>query len=115
MRNLEDILPDDLRWNGIKMPSSIYWAWPFDSIINVINFAESCGLMIWGGDVINKELDHTYDNWYQNGDNSLTWAQNCYIGAKKAKEYIDWHHSKFGDDYYYILSASDDEDLMYRD
>lgn len=78
-------------------------AWDYSDIVYVIKSLYENQFLILGGDVINKDLSYTYDNWYYNYNYALTYEENINISFNQAIEYVKNYNLKFGDLFYYVV------------
>lgn len=74
-------------------------AWGCIDIFRVLEELVDRNTIILGGDVFydkNNKINHTYDNWYYNGNNSQE-------SFNQAKNYITNYCLKNGEDYYFSI------------
>lgn len=75
-------------------------AWTYDDVMEVLTQLEKEKIIILGGDVLNKNLEYTYDNWY--------YQEKDYIGSiEYTRNYINSYYQKNGNDFYYVLVIQD--------
>lgn len=80
-------------------------AWPYPQILEAIAALTERGRVILGGDVFRgqaKALEIVAgDNWYLIRGAEWTWEEYVEASKRKAIEWIEWYHSKFGDGFWY--------------
>jgi hypothetical protein len=97
----KNLLTDELKSKG-KVTTTGEYAWNHADAIEVIKYLTDKNCVISGGDVLNVNFEYTYDNWYY----TYSEVDNISASASKATEYIEWYNKKFGDDFYYIIVAT---------
>ena len=104
-------LPEDLKRSAYSLEAfgANEFAWNYEEVKKVILYISNYRYAILGGDVWKKEntdFELTYDNWYINYDNSVSWEEYIEKSKTKALNYIDFYHQRNGDSYYYAPVAS---------
>lgn len=103
--DFEKYIPDNLIQEGIDLKEIVggeVLAWNYENIMKIIDILGKKKIVILGGDIIDKNLNYNYDNWYYNGGESKE-------SIEKAKNYVENYHKNIGNDYYYILVINDNE------
>ena len=78
-------------------------AWHLKDANAVLNWLNNNNKILLGGDIIDLNKNYTYDNWYYNYDNSLSFVDNVNNSIDKARSYISDYINKNGDCYYVVL------------
>ena len=82
--------------------------WEIKDINSVLQWLKSKNKIILGGDIVNLLKEYTYDNWYYNYNNSISYIDNVNNSFIRAQEYTAQYLKKNGDKYYVIIVYSDD-------
>lgn len=85
-----------------KTPSN-ETAWKIKDATSVLKNMCSKDLIVLGGDILDLELDYTYDNWFYNTDQSKDKKENSIRSIQKAVKYVDDYRTANGDDYYVVI------------
>ena len=96
-------MTNELKNKGFVTVTNEY-AWKYKDATEVINTLRENEYVILGGDVLSKNFEYTYDNWFFE-NNNLSRDKTIIESAKKALQYIEWYNSRFGDGFYYIIVA----------
>ena len=86
--------------------------WHLKDIDVVLEWLKEKNHVVLGGDILNKNKEHTYDNWYYEYDNNISLLDNVEKGVAKAREYTSWYAKKFGFDYFVVVVSADAEKLI---
>lgn len=76
------------------------YAWQIREVLDVIEVLRKEGRVILGGDVLDRDMNYTYDNWYHNPSDPQT---DCETSCGKAKAYVQRYLERFGPEYYVVL------------
>ena len=100
--------PDNLLQKGIELESIGIneIGWEYEYVITVIEFICSRNYAILGGDVYSVKDNHfesTYDNWYLDKDEKITWEEYVKSSKQKTLSYINNYHSKNKDGFIFVL------------
>lgn len=76
------------------------FAWRIDEVLDVIEILRREGRVILGGDVLDRDMAYTYDNWYHDPCDRDT---DCEVSTGKAKAYVERYLERFGSEYYVVL------------
>lgn len=82
------------------------FAWPITDIIDVIMYYVTNNQIVLGGDILNEELEYTYDNWYYELDNAQNKIENSRCSIEKAKIYISNYIKSNGGAFYVDIVIS---------
>lgn len=78
--------------------------WKSDCAIEAINVLKEKGFAILGGDIYllkNDTFVSTYDNWFLDKNNSMSWEQFVFLSHEKAISYLKFYKKMNGDEFYY--------------
>lgn len=89
--------------------------WGKKYAIEFMNYLYKKNYAILGGDVYNHNLSCTFDNWYLDKINSQTWEDYKKYSHIKAKKFITDFYLKNGDNYYYLISFSNETNYIILD
>lgn len=103
-------LSDDLLSKSVKIYTGEL-AWKYTDVIEVMNSLAENNLIILGGDVLNQDFTHTYDNWHCDYDESVTFEKNIDVSLNKSIQYAEAYHTKFGDSFYYVVVCTTKENF----
>lgn len=78
-------------------------AWKIDDAIAVLRCIAKNNMVVLGGDVLDANKKHTYDNWYYNYNFACSLLENVEKSVEKATEYISKYIAYNGSDYYIVL------------
>lgn len=76
------------------------YAWRIEEVLGVIEVLRREGRVILGGDVLDRDMEYTYDNWYHNLCDPAT---DCCVSCEKAQSYVQQYLDRFGPEYYVVL------------
>ncbi len=78
-------------------------AWEIADIPRIV--AEACqnNRIILGGDILDKNMDPTYDNWYYEADDSKDLEYNVLQSCRQMTSYLNRYTSKNGRDLYIVI------------
>ena len=96
------LLSNEIKRKGIKILKGEY-AWKYKDVIGIIDILKNSGYVILGGDVLKRNFEYTYDNWFFENSNNLNNLEKITESAKKAKQYINCYYNNFGNEFYYVL------------
>lgn len=97
-----NFLQEELRNRAVNIYTGEL-AWNHSDIICVMKSLCENQFLILGGDVLNKDLSYTYDNWYYDYNYALTYEENIHKSFDEAIKYVNNHNLKFGDSFYYVV------------
>ena len=78
-------------------------AWMIEDAILVLEHLKSKNKIVLGGDILTEKLEHTYDSWYYNDDDSQNHQFNVKCSIKVALEYVSKYIKENGNSYYVII------------
>ena len=78
-------------------------AWKIDDINPILQWLSANNKVVLGGDVLDRNKEYTYDNWYYNPDDTCSLLINAKNSIEKANEYISDYIATNGVDYYIVL------------
>lgn len=78
-------------------------AWKIEDATLVLQALKSEHKIVLGGDVLNENLEHSYDNWYYQADACKTPQQNIADSIDLASVYISDYIKANGTAFYVIL------------
>ena len=78
-------------------------AFSIDDAVKVLDCYNELSIIILGGDILNNQLKHNYDNWYYNISNNLSNDQNIKQSIDVARKYLLNYIKKNGSDYYCVF------------
>ncbi len=81
-------------------------AFPAHLVPQVLDIALQNQWIVLGGDVLNKDLQYTYDNWYYDPDMHLSLSNNVANSIQKCNQYISKYIERNGNDFLYVLVIS---------
>lgn len=97
--NIKKYIPQELIEKSIDLTDILgvfELAWTYTDVMTVLKYLEENGILVLGGDVLDKKMSYTYDNWcYQD--------KNYIESIEYAKNYINNYYIKNGNEYYYVL------------
>ena len=82
------------------------FAWPITDVVDIIMYSITNNQIVLGGDILNKELEYTYDNWYYEPDNTQNIGENSRRSIEKAKVYISNYIKRNGGVFYVDIVIS---------
>jgi hypothetical protein len=111
MTSLPNNFPKELLHKGysLKQNGVNEIAWKKVDAYQVIEFLMKSGYAILGGDVYTKEGGNfipTYDSWFINKQEKISWENFILKSKEKALAYIEHYYSVNGSDYLYVLVFS---------
>lgn len=62
--------------------------------------------VIWGGDVLSENLEHTYDSWYYESTGNKSAKQLNQESCEKAINYIERYVKRNGDKFFFVFVIS---------
>jgi len=71
--------------------------------IKVLDCLQELSVIVLGGDILNFELEHTYDNWYYNINSCISIKENVDTSIIIAKKYLNNYLHKYGGDFYCLF------------
>lgn len=83
-------------------------AWHIVDVPVVLESIFAHSLIVLGGDILNSEMEYTYDSWYHNIDRSLSKSLNVEKSFDTAQEYIQKYINWNGESYFVVLIVSGD-------
>ena len=86
-----------------KNSSEFETAWMIEDAILVLEHLKSKGTIVLGGDILTENLEHNYDSWYYNIDDSQEHQFNVECSIKAALEYISRYIERNGNAYYVVI------------
>jgi len=78
-------------------------AWHIADVPAVLQRISAHGLIVLGGDILDIEMQYTYDNWYHNVDRSLSKSLNVKSSFDAAQEYIQKYINRNGEGFFVVL------------
>ena len=102
---IEQLLTKELLNKGVETFTREF-AWKYNEAIEVLSILKNKGIVVLGGDVLNLDLNYTYDNWYFDIDKNNSHDFNVLCSYEKSKCYIEQYYNQFGDMCYYIIVPS---------
>lgn len=78
-------------------------AWAIEDAVLVLEYLESIGEVVLGGDVLNENKEYTYDNWHYNPDDSYSIQTNSVRSIEHAIKYISDYVRKNGNNFYVVI------------
>lgn len=76
------------------------YAWRIGEVPDVIEVLRKEGRVILGGDVLDRDMDYTYDNRYHDSGDP---QNDCEASCGKARAYVQRYLERFGPEYYVVL------------
>ncbi len=98
--------PDILKVFGNYIFTGEY-AFTYDVIPEVIRIIRDHNWIILGGDVLNREGKHTYDNWFYEPDPTKTLEYNVMLSIQETEQYIGELEKKNGKVFQYVFVITD--------
>lgn len=98
--------PSVLKDLGFRIFTGEY-AFESDVIPKVLKIIQTNNWVILGGDVLNLEGKHTYDNWFYNPDWTKSIEYNVAQGILKTEQYIKLLEERNGKKFRYVLVITD--------
>ncbi len=83
------------------------FAWQIKDALAVLEYVASKENVVLGGDILDNNLNYTYDNWFYNTDESKSLCDNSVSSVNTAKEYISNYIKRNGTDYYVVIVLAD--------
>ncbi len=80
-------------------------AWAISDIFKILDYCKENTYIVLGGDILNENLDYTYDNWYYDTNANIDLKDNSNKSILKANEYISNYIKKNGVNYYVVIVA----------
>lgn len=78
-------------------------AWHLKDALFLLEYLHIKGYIVLGGDILDTNLNHTYDSWYYNVDLLRTLEKNAEESYNLAKEYLTRYMKMNGKDYYAVI------------
>ncbi len=82
-------------------------AWTAKAIPDILLLVLANDWIVLGGDVLNLEQHHTYDNWYFEPSPCCSLEVNARQSVERCLQYITNYIEKNGEDYLFVLTISD--------
>ena len=104
-------LPEELKRTAYPLQEfgANEYAWSYEEVKKVVLYLAERTYAILGGGVWRREgnvFELTYDNWYLNYNDSMSWEEYVEQSKVKALNYVDFYRQRNGDEFYYAPFAS---------
>ena len=78
-------------------------AWKIEDALLVLQHLKTVDKIVLGGDILTKELDYTYDNWYYNVESRQELQFNSSLSITLATKYITDYIEKNGTHFFVVF------------
>ena len=85
--------------------TSVEDAWKIEDAFWVLEYFNKNGTIVLGGDILTKNFEYTYDNWYYNIQSNISMEENGKRSVRMAIEYIKKYISINGKSFYIVFVA----------
>ena len=105
VKTMNNIFDDFSHLYGIysQITDSYELAWQIKDYAILLEFLYDKKRVVLGGDILNSEQNHTYDNWYYNYDSDIPLWNNVENSIFVADNYLSNYIKNYGENFYVIF------------
>ena len=78
-------------------------AWAIEDAMLVLDYLNGRNEIVLGGDILTKDLEYSYDNWYYDVNPGMDSQSNADCSIKRATEYLSSYIKANGNTFYVVF------------